>query len=224
VQHRPPPSRNRQNSRHHGLTFNPTPENRPLFRSLRFYTRADTLSTAQLLARASRAGTHIGAFCRAIHAKQGELGVRRILGALSLVKKFGTAAVEEGCATALELQVHECRLVRRNLERRPQASLSLQQADPLIRELCTIATSSSSGSTNKRSRVCYSQRATKSCRKLPRNCGSEGNDRKLKKHHRAPRSAWPRESSAGRLTTEERGDTMNLVELTVPEVSHWFDQ
>ena len=93
------------------------------------------LGTLQLLARAERAGTHIGAFCQAIHREQGELGVRRILGVLALAKKFGLAAVEEACTTALELQVHEYRFVRRYLERRPQAPLSLQQVDPLIREL-----------------------------------------------------------------------------------------
>ena len=54
---------------------------------------------------------------------------------LALGKKFGLAAAEEACSAALELQVHEYRFVRRYLERRPQAPLSLQQVDPLIREL-----------------------------------------------------------------------------------------
>jgi transposase len=99
------------------------------------YPQRVPLGTAQLLARAGRAGTHIGAFCQAIHTEQGELGVRRILGVLSLAKKFGAAAVEEACTAALELQVHEYRFVRRYLERHPQAPLSLQQVDPLIREL-----------------------------------------------------------------------------------------
>ena len=93
------------------------------------------LGTLQVLARAQRAGAHIGAFCQAIHRRQGELGVRRMLGVLALAKKFGLAAVEEACATALELGVHEYRFVRRYLERRPQAPLTLQQVDPLIREL-----------------------------------------------------------------------------------------
>jgi len=93
------------------------------------------LGIVQLLARAQRAGTHIGAFCQAIHRDQGELGVRRILGVLALAKKFGVAAVEEACQAALELEVHEYRFVRRYLERRPQAPLTLQQVDPLIREL-----------------------------------------------------------------------------------------
>jgi transposase len=99
------------------------------------YPKRMPLGTSQLLARAGRAGSHIGAFCQALHHEQGELGVRRILGVLSLAKKFGAAAVEEACAAALELDVHEYRFVRRYLERRPQAPLSLQQVDPLIREL-----------------------------------------------------------------------------------------
>jgi transposase len=93
------------------------------------------LRTSQLLWRAGRAGSHIGALCDAIHRQQGEVGVRRILGVLSLAKKYGTAAVEEACAAALEMGVQEYRLVRRYLERCPQAPLSLQQVDPLIREL-----------------------------------------------------------------------------------------
>jgi transposase len=99
------------------------------------YPKRAPLGTLQLLARAERAGTHIGALCQAIHRAEGEVCVRRILGVLALAKKFGLAAVEEACTAALELQVHEYRFVRRYLERRPQAPLSLQQVDPLIREL-----------------------------------------------------------------------------------------
>jgi transposase len=99
------------------------------------YPKRAPLGTLQLLARAERAGPHIGALCQAIHRAEGELGVRRILGVLALAKKFGLAAVEEACTAALELQVHEYRFVRRYLERHPQAPLSLQQVDPLIREL-----------------------------------------------------------------------------------------
>src|SRR5438477_527732 len=39
-------------------------------------------TTAQLLTRANRAGTHIGPFCKAIHDHKGEPGVRGILGVL----------------------------------------------------------------------------------------------------------------------------------------------
>ena len=93
------------------------------------------LRTSQLLGRAGRAGSHIGALCDAIHRAQGEVGVRRILGVLSLAKKYGAAATDEACAAALEMGVQEYRFVRRYLERCPQAPLSLQQVDPLIREL-----------------------------------------------------------------------------------------
>ena len=93
------------------------------------------LRTSQLLWRAGRAGSHIGTLCDAIHRQQGEVGVRRILGVLSLAKKYGTAAVDGACAAALDMGVQEYRFVRRYLERCPQAPLSLQQVDPLIREL-----------------------------------------------------------------------------------------
>ena len=91
------------------------------------------LTTVQLLARAGRAGSHIGAFCVAIHEHKGEAGIRGILGVLSLAKKFGVNAVEDACAAALELRVYEYRFVRRYLQRHPQ--LTLRQVDPLIREL-----------------------------------------------------------------------------------------
>ena len=88
---------------------------------------------SQLLWRAERAGTQIGALCQHIYDQQGQLGVRRIQGVLSLAKKYGTVATEDACAAALEMGVREYRFVRRYLERTPQ--LSLRQVDPLIREL-----------------------------------------------------------------------------------------
>jgi len=91
------------------------------------------LRVSQLLWRASRAGSHIGTLCDLIYTQLGEPGVRRVLGVLSLAKKFGAAAVEDACAAALEMGVHEYRFVRRYLERTPQ--LTLRQVDPLIREL-----------------------------------------------------------------------------------------
>src|SRR5688572_3704358 len=72
-------------------------------------------TTTQLLARAARAGSHIGAFCEAIHHRKGEPGIRGILGVLSLAKKFGVNAVEDACSAALELRVYEYRFVRRYL-------------------------------------------------------------------------------------------------------------
>ena len=88
---------------------------------------------SQLLWRAERAGTQIGALCHEIYNHQGQLSARRIQGVLSLAKKYGTAATEDACAAALEMGVREYRFVRRYLERSPQ--LSLRQIDPLIREL-----------------------------------------------------------------------------------------
>jgi len=92
-------------------------------------------STSRLLWRAEQAGPHVGDLCHAIHRDQGEVAVRRILGVLSLAKKYGAAATEDACAAALELGIAEYRFVRRYLERGPQLPLSLRQLDPLIREL-----------------------------------------------------------------------------------------
>jgi transposase len=93
------------------------------------------LSTAQLLRRAEHAGAPIGKFCQLIYQQQGEMGIRRILGVLSLMKKYGAAAVEDACATAMDIGVHEYRFVRRYLERRPHPQMFLRQIDPLIRQL-----------------------------------------------------------------------------------------
>jgi transposase len=93
------------------------------------------LGTSQLLWRAEQAGAHIGELCHAIHCQQGEPAIRRILGVLSLAKKYGTAAVDDACAAGLEMGVPQYRFVRRYLERNPQLPLSLRQVDPLIREL-----------------------------------------------------------------------------------------
>ncbi|MGA8510112.1 MAG: IS21 family transposase [Candidatus Sulfotelmatobacter sp.] len=93
------------------------------------------LSTVQLLRRAEHAGTQIGKLCQLIYHRQQETGLRRILGVLSLVKKYGAAAVEDACTMALDIGVHEYRFVRRYLERRPHPRMFLRQIDPLIREL-----------------------------------------------------------------------------------------
>ena len=93
------------------------------------------LGTHHLLSRAEKAGAHIGVLCQTMHSRQGEPAVRRILGVLSLAKKYGAAAADEACAAALELGVCEYRFVRRYLERKLPAPLSLRQVDPLIRQL-----------------------------------------------------------------------------------------
>jgi hypothetical protein len=97
------------------------------------YPKKMPFSTAQLLRRTGHAGKQIGVLSVAIYQRQGEAGIRRILGILSLAKKYGTAALEDACAAAIEIGVPEYRFVRRYLERRPQ--LTLRQVDPLIREL-----------------------------------------------------------------------------------------
>jgi hypothetical protein len=45
--------------------------------------------------------------CDAIHRHQGTVGVRRILGVLSLAKKFGAAVVDVACAAVLEMGVQK---------------------------------------------------------------------------------------------------------------------
>ena len=71
------------------------------------------LGILQLLDRAGKAGSQIGALCRRMHHEHGETAVRRILGMLSLAKKYGAASVDEACATALEVGSCEYRFVRR---------------------------------------------------------------------------------------------------------------
>jgi len=61
--------------------------------------------------------------------------VRRILGVLSMAKKYGVASAEDACAVALETGATEYHFVRRYLERGPQLPLNLRQVDPLIRQL-----------------------------------------------------------------------------------------
>jgi hypothetical protein len=73
--------------------------------------------------------------CESIHQRKAETGLRRIQGVLNLAKKYSSAACDNARAAGLELGVAEYRFVRRYLERTPQASLSLKQVDPLIREL-----------------------------------------------------------------------------------------
>src|SRR3989442_5552373 len=93
------------------------------------------LSTAQVLRRAEHARRGIGKLCQLIYQRQAETRIRRNLGMHSLIKKYGAAAVEDACATALDIGVDEYRLVRRYLERRPHPQMFLRQIDSLIREL-----------------------------------------------------------------------------------------
>jgi transposase len=92
-------------------------------------------STLQLLIRAGKSGKHVNALCQGMHQKEGEAAVRRLFGVLSLVKKYGSATVDEACAAVLEMGSCEYRFLRRYLERQPQLPLTLRQVDPLIRQL-----------------------------------------------------------------------------------------
>ena len=93
------------------------------------------LRVHQLLWRTEQAGSHIGVFCRTLYQNQGQLAVRRIQGVLAFAKKFGMPAVEKACAVALEMRVHDYRFVRHYLEHCPPAPVTLQQVNPLIRNL-----------------------------------------------------------------------------------------
>jgi len=97
-------------------------------------------TTEVLLHRARAAGQHIGAVCDQIHRQDGERGVRRILGVLSLAKKHGVALVDDAAKNALDLGAPNYRFLRRYLERRAPAPLTLRQVDPLIRQLTQYRT------------------------------------------------------------------------------------
>jgi transposase len=92
-------------------------------------------TTLAILARARTAGPSIYSVCEAIHQRESEYGVRRILGVLALAKKHGPAIVDEAAKAALEIGVPTYRFLRRYLDRRPAVPLTLRQVDPLIRQL-----------------------------------------------------------------------------------------
>jgi hypothetical protein len=93
------------------------------------------LGVVQLLARAHQAGSQVGALCQAMHREQGEPAVRRILGVLSMVNKYGAARVEDACGAAIDLGACNYQFVRRYLERTAAPPIGLRQVDPLIRQL-----------------------------------------------------------------------------------------
>jgi transposase len=92
-------------------------------------------TTLALLARARTAGPHIHTLCETIHQREAELGIRHILGVLSLAKKHGPAVVDEAAKAALEIGVSTYRFLRKYMDRRPAVPLTLRQVDPLIRQL-----------------------------------------------------------------------------------------
>src|SRR5260370_17665745 len=73
------------------------------------------LTTAQLLRRAEHAGAQIGKLCQLIYHRQGESGIRRILGMLSLMKKYGAVAVQNDCPTTLDIWMEELQVLPRYL-------------------------------------------------------------------------------------------------------------
>jgi transposase len=91
--------------------------------------------TLALLEAAMRVGPTVSTICDHIHRHEGEAGVRRILGVLTLAKKHGPAVLEDAAKAALDLGVPTYRFLRRYLERRLPAPLTLRQVDPLIRQL-----------------------------------------------------------------------------------------
>jgi transposase len=92
-------------------------------------------STLKLIHRADHAGKNIGIVCRQIYAADNALGINRMLGVLSLAKKYGAARVEQACTLALEVGSANYRFLRRYLDKQPSQSISLRQIDPLIRQL-----------------------------------------------------------------------------------------
>ena len=92
-------------------------------------------TTQQLLVRCARIGAHAGALAEHMYRQDGVVSIRRILGLLSLARKYGAALTDDACAVALEIGVpaNPYRFVRRWLERRPP--LTLRQVDPIIRQL-----------------------------------------------------------------------------------------
>jgi hypothetical protein len=93
-------------------------------------------STLYLLGELTRAGQHVATLAEQMHRVHGDEDViRKLQGVRSLIKKYGAATVDEASAAVLELGLHDYRSLRRYLERRPAAPLSLAQVDPLIRQL-----------------------------------------------------------------------------------------
>lgn len=93
-------------------------------------------STLYLLGELTRAGRNVAALADQLHRKHGgEDVIRKLQGMRALVKKYGAASVDEASAALLELGLVDYRSLRRYLERRPAAPVSLAQVDPLIRQL-----------------------------------------------------------------------------------------
>jgi len=92
-------------------------------------------TTAQLLARCAKIGSHIGTLAERMYAQGGQREIRRILGLTSRARKHGAALADDACAAALDSgsPANPYRFVRLWLERR--TPLTLRQVDPIIRQL-----------------------------------------------------------------------------------------
>lgn len=93
-------------------------------------------STLYYLGELARVGQATSTLANGLVARHGdEDAIRKLQGMRSLIKKYGAPIVEESAAAILELGLCDYRALRRYLERRPTAPLSLAQIDPLIRQL-----------------------------------------------------------------------------------------
>ena len=94
------------------------------------------LGVHHLLWRTQQAGSRSDFICRALHARQGQVAVRRIQGVLAMASKIGPCGGRSGVlGGSLEMGVYQYRFVRHYLEHCLPAPLSLQQVDALIRKL-----------------------------------------------------------------------------------------
>ena len=92
-------------------------------------------STAQLLARCAKIGSHIGTLAGQMYQRDGQTSIRRIFGLTALARKHGIALTDDACAAALDsgLPANPYQFVRHWLERK--TPLTLRQVDPIIRQL-----------------------------------------------------------------------------------------
>jgi transposase len=92
-------------------------------------------TTAQLLARCAKIGSHIGTLAERMYERGGQAEIRRILGITSLARHHGAALTDDACAAALDsgIPANPYRFVRHWLERK--TPLTLRQVDPIIRQL-----------------------------------------------------------------------------------------
>ena len=85
--------------------------------------------------RDGRPGPAISTICDHIHRHDGAAGRPPHPRCAALARKHGPSVAEEAVTTALELGVPTYGFLRRHLDRRPVAPLSLRQVDPFIRQL-----------------------------------------------------------------------------------------